>query len=230
MISTFLDAAAILAGGLIGLLAKNRIRKKLTDAIMIGIGLFTVYTGITGLTKGVNALVYLLAVVFGGVSGTALGMDDRIGVLAKKVQDKMSKGEEENRFASGFTGFMIISGVGAFTIVASFNAGMGDHTMMYTKCVMDFVVAMAMAASLGTGVLFGAIPVILYEAILVLFAGTLTPLMSETMIEAFSCTGAILTVAIGLNVAGISDIKVVNYIPALVYAPLLALLAGCIHL
>lgn len=225
MISTAINAAAILAGGLIGLLVKHNIRENISDAIMIGIGLFTVYTGITGLTKGINALVYLLAIVLGGVTGTAMRIDERITLLAKKVQHKLSEGSEDSSFASGVTGFLVISGVGAFTIVASVNAGLGDNTMMYTKCVMDFVVSMAMASSLGAGVLFGAIPVILYEVILVISAGALSPLLNDTMIEAFSCTGAILTVAIGLNVAKISDFKVVNYIPSLVYAPLLAYLA-----
>lgn len=225
MIAVLVNAGTIIIGSLIGLLIKNNIKKSITDAIMIAIGLFTVYMGITGLASEVNSIVYLLALVFGGVIGTLLNLEDNINKFALKVQKKLSKGDEENRFASGFVGFFIISCVGAYTIVASFNCAVGDYTMMLTKAVMDFVVSMAMASSLGIGVMFAVVPTILYETVFVLFSGAISTIMSEAMVSALSCMGAILTVAIGLNVAKVTKFKVVNYIPSLVLAPLFAFLA-----
>lgn len=220
-----INAATILIGSTVGMIIRNNVRKSMTDAIMIGIGLFTVYMGITGLTSGVNALVYLLALVLGGVTGTALQIEERIDKLSVKIQSKLTKDGTEDRFAAGLAGFFIISCSGAYTIVACFNTSLGNNAMLYTKAVMDLVVSMAMAASLGAGVLLAGVPIILYECILVGFAGALTPVMSEAMTEAVTCMGAILTIAIGANVAGVSRFKVMNYVPSLVLAPLFAFLA-----
>lgn len=226
MIAILINAAAIAAGSLIGLCIKSRIRKTVTDAILTGIGFFTVYLGIAGIAGAegkADQLVYLLSVTLGGAIGTVLKIDERIDALALKAQHSLSDGEE-NRFASGLTGFFLMSFVGAYTLVACFNAGLGDNAMLYTKAVMDLIVSMAMAASLGIGVLFAGVPIVLCEAVLVCFSGYLSSVWSEAMIEAFSCTGAILTLAIGANVAGVTRFKVVNYVPALLFAPLLAYL------
>lgn len=222
MVAVLVNAVTVMLGSTVGLLIKNNLKKSITDAILIGIGLFTVYMGVTGLTVGLNSLVYLLALVIGGVAGTALKIEERIERLGLRIQNKLSKGDAENRFAEGLTGFFIMSCSGAFTVLACFQAGLGNHTMLYTKAAMDLVVSMAMAASLGAGVMLAGVPIVLYEVILVAFSGALAPLLNETVTEAISCTGAILTLAIGLNVAGISKFKVMNYIPALVLAPLFA--------
>ena len=230
MTAILINAAAIAAGSLIGLCIKSRIDKTVTDAILTGIGFFTVYIGIAGLAGAegtVDQLVYLLSVTLGGALGTVLKIDARIDRFALKVQHRFSDGEE-NRFASGLTGFFLMSFVGAYTLVACFNAGLGDNTMLYTKAVMDLIVSMAMAASLGIGVLFAGVPIVLCELVLVCFSGYLSSVWSASVIEAFSCTGAILTLAIGTNVAGVTEFKVVNYVPALVFAPLFAFLFGLI--
>jgi len=224
MISIAVNIAAIVLGSLIGLTVKNSLRKSITDAVMVGIGLFTVYLGITGLKSEVSSIVYLLAIIFGGAIGTSLKIDEGVDRFADRVQTRLIRDGEESRFAEGFTGFFIMSCVGAYTLVASFNAGLGDGTMMYTKAVMDFIVSMAMASTLGVGVLFAGIPIILFECILALLASSLSAALSDSVIEAFSCMGAILTLAIGTNVAGVTKFKVVNYTPSLIFAPLLAAL------
>lgn len=224
MTGILVNAITLLIGSTVGMVIKSNIKKSITDAIMVGIGFFTVYIGLTGLSSGINAIVYLLAIILGGVIGTALQIEEGIDRLALKIQNKLAKGDEEKRFAEGFSSFFIMSATGAFTIIACFNAGLGDNTMLYTRSVMDLIVSMAMASTFGVGVLFAGIPIILYELILVCFSGALAPVLSDTMIEAISCMGAILTVAIGTNVAGVTKFKVVNYIPALLLAPLFAFL------
>lgn len=220
-----INACTIALGSTIGLLIKNNIPKRITDAVLTAIGLFTVYIGITGLKTGVSSIVYLLALTLGVAVGTALKLEERVEKLGQSLQKKLSRGGED-RFAEGLTGFFIMSCAGAFTIVACFNAGLGDMTGLYTKSAMDFIVSMALAASLGVGVLCAGVPIVLYELILVGFSTALSPLLSETAVEAVSCAGAVLTVAIGLNVAGISRFKILNLVPALVLAPLFAVLLG----
>ena len=226
MTALLINAVTIAAGSLIGLLIKSRLSRNVTDTIMVGIGFFTVYIGISGIAGAegsVSSIVYLLSVTLGGVIGAVLKIDEKIDKAALKVQNLLTK-DGENHFATGFTGFFIISFVGAFTLIASFNAGLGDNTMLITKSVMDLIVSMAMAASLGIGVLFAGIPILLCELALVCFAAFLSSVLSAPMIEAFSCMGSILTIAIGTNVTGITDFKVVNYLPALLIAPLLVCL------
>jgi len=226
MLAIIINAVAIVFGSLIGLLIKSNIKKAVTDAIMVGIGLFTMYIGIIGLSGGVNAIVYLLAIIIGGVIGTLLKLDERTDKFALKIQEKLTKKDGENCFAIGFTSFFVISCVGAYTIVASFNVGLGDNTMLYTKAAMDFIVSLTMASTLGIGVLFAGIPIILYETALICFSSFLSGILSNPMIEAFSCMGAILTIAIGISVAGIKHFKVVNYVPSLLLAPLIAYIFG----
>jgi uncharacterized membrane protein YqgA involved in biofilm formation len=105
---------------------------------------------------------------------------------------------------------------------------MGDNTMLYIKAVLDLVVSMTMAAAMGFGVVLSIIPMLIYQGLLILCSGLLSPLLSESMITAMSCTGAVITVAIGTNMIGATDLKPVNYIPAIIFAPLLQYIADLI--
>jgi len=228
MLAIIINALTIICGSLIGLLVKKRTNDAVSGAVMTAIGLFTIYIGISGFSNGVNAVVYLLSIVLGGLIGTLLDFEGRVEKAALIIQYRLSAAvsndDGENRFAMALTSFFVISCVGAYTLLAAFNAGLGDNTMLYTKAVMDFAVSLVMAASLGIGVLFAVIPIILFEILLVSFSSFLSGVMSSCMIEAFSCMGSILTFAIGIDVAGIKKIKVINYVPALLFAPIIAYL------
>lgn len=107
------------------------------------------------------------------------------------------------------------------TIVGSLNSGLkGDHTMIFTKSVLDLFSSMMLSASLGIGVIFAAIFVFVFQGGIVLLAGVLEPLLSDSAIAEITCVGSLMILALGLNLTGISKFKVANYLPALLFAPL----------
>lgn len=221
MTGLLIDVASIITGSLIGLLLKKGISKKISDAMMIGIGLCVVYMGITGLTGDVGTILLLFSVIIGTLIGTAIDIDARINALGLMLEKRLVKEEADNKFAKGFVTYTILSCTGAYTIMASLNAGLGDNSMLYTKAIIDLSVSMMLASTLGLGVMFSAIVVFVYQGALVLFSGGLSPLLSDEMIGAFSCVGALLTIPLGTNMMGLTDIKIANYIPAIFAAPVL---------
>ena len=216
----FVDAGSIVAGSLIGLLLQKGISKKISDAIMIGIGLCVVYMGISGLTKDVGTILLLFSVIIGTLIGTAVDIDGKVNAFGLFLERKFAK-KEDDRFAKGFVTYTILSCTGAYTIMASLNAGLGDSAMLYTKAIIDFSVAMMLSSTLGIGVMFSCISVSAFQGVLALFSGALSPLLSEQMIGAFSCVGALLTIPIGTNMMGVTDIKIANYLPAVFAAPVI---------
>lgn len=221
MTGLLIDVASIITGSLIGLLLKKGISRKISDAIMIGIGLCVVYMGITGLTGDVGTILLLFSVIIGTLIGTAIDIDARINAFGLMLEKRLVKEEEDDKFAKGFVTYTILSCTGAYTIMASLNAGLGDNSMLYTKAIIDLSVSMMLASTLGLGVMFSAIVVFVYQGALVLFSGGLSPLLSDEMIGAFSCVGALLTIPLGTNMMGLTDIKIANYIPAIFAAPVL---------
>lgn len=221
MTGLLIDVASIITGSLIGLLLKKGISRKISDAIMIGIGLCVVYMGITGLTGDVGTILLLFSVIIGTLIGTAIDIDARINAFGLMLEKRLVKDEEDDKFAKGFVTYTILSCTGAYTIMASLNAGLGDNSMLYTKAIIDLSVSMMLASTLGLGVMFSAIVVFVYQGALVLFSGGLSPLLSDEMIGAFSCVGALLTIPLGTNMMGLTDIKIANYIPAIFAAPVL---------
>ena len=189
---------------------------------MIGIGLCVAYMGITGLTSDVGTILLLFSIIVGTLIGTAIDIDARINALGLRLEKKLVKEESGSKFAQGFVTYTILSCTGAYTIMASLNAGLGDSFMLYTKAVIDLCVSMMLASTLGIGVMFSAIVVFVYQGALVLFSGVLSPLLSDEMIAAFSCVGTLLTIPLGTNMMGVTDIKIANYLPAIIAAPVLA--------
>lgn len=220
MAGLLVDAVSIITGSFIGLLLKKGISKKISDAIMIGIGLCVVYMGITGLTGEVGTILLLSSVIIGTLIGTAIDIDARINALGLMLEKKLVK-EEGSTFAKGFVTYTILSCTGAYTIMASLNAGIGDNAMLYTKAIIDLCVSMMLASTLGIGVMFSTVVVFAYQGALALFSGVLSPLLSDEMIGAFSCVGALLTIPLGTNMMGVTDIKIANYIPAIIAAPVI---------
>lgn len=221
MLIIFLDMFVIIFGSILGLVLRRGVSETISKAVMIGIGLYVVYVGVTGLSSDVNSIAIMLSLILGAVFGTAVNIDGRLNQMGEKLEQKMTRNSGENRLAKGFVTMTMLSCTGAFTFLASVNAGMGNYEMMYTKMVMDLFVAMMLAATLGIGVSFAAVTNFLYQGILALCAKWISPLLVGELLNAFSCVGAILTIPIGTNLVGMSNIKVANYIPAIILAPII---------
>ena len=226
MLGVFVNTAAVLVGGAVGLIVKKGIPKRFSSAIMIGISLCTLYIGISSALQGKNTIVLVASMVLGAVAGTALKIDERLNSLGEKIEKRFSTSNEqtnETSIAQGFVTSSLLFCVGAMAIVGSINSGLNaDHTMLYTKSMLDLIASAMLAVSLGVGVLCSAATVLIYQGALVLLAQLLRPLISSpSLLAEMNCAGSLLIIAIGLNLLGLTKIKVANYLPAIVFAPVI---------
>lgn len=190
---------------------------------MIGIGLCTVYIGISGALKGENTIILIASIVIGCIIGTWIDIDKRINSLGEWIGTRFKASPEgPASIAQGFVTGSLLFCIGAMTIVGSLDAGLsGDNKMLFTKSVLDFISSIMLSVSLGVGVLFSALFVLLFQGSLVLLARLLQPVLTASAVAEITCAGSLLIVALGLNIIGLTKIKVANYLPAIVIAPIL---------
>ena len=194
---------------------------------MTGIALCTVYIGFSGALKGENTIVLIVSMALGAVVGTLLDIDGCLSRLGELVEKKFSKKGGTDRIAQGFITASLLFCVGAMTIVGSLTAGLtGDNEMLYTKSVLDLISASMLSVSLGIGVMFSAAFVLVFQGAIALMAGFLEPVLTAAAINEIICAGSLMILALGLNMLGITKIKVANYLPALVFYPILLRLAA----
>jgi len=222
MIGVLVNVATVLIGSAIGLLCRRGIPERITDAVMTGIGLCTVYIGVSGALTGDNALVAIISMALGAIIGTLLDIDGAINRLGDSVERRFAK-SGEGKIAQGFVTASLLFCVGAMTVVGSLNAGLtGDNELLFTKSTLDFVSSMMLAASLGFGVMLAAAFVFFFQGGIVLLSGFIAPFLNEVAIADMTCVGSLLIIAIGLNIIGITKIKVSDYSPAIFLAPVVS--------
>lgn len=222
MLGTIVNCGAVLLGGALGLLLKKGLPKKLGDAITQGVALIVLYIGISGALKGQNALIATIAMVVGGILGTLLDLDGKVNALAHGLERLLVKQQKPgSTFSEGFVTATLLFCVGAMAVVGSLNSGLtGNHEVLYTKSVLDGVSSIVFASALGGGVLLSALPLLLYQGTLTLLAQVVAPVLSDAVVAEMTCIGSLLIIAIGTNMLKITNIKVMNFVPA-IFLPIL---------
>jgi len=234
MLGTVVNTVAVIVGSLIGLLLHKGIPQRLVQTIMCGIGLCVIGIGISGFLKGDNTLVQVLSVAIGAVIGELLDLDKRVNQLGQWVERKFTKtaqnAEEmpenalENKHGSISEGFVtagLLFCVGSMAIVGSLQSGIsGNHEMLFTKSLLDFISAIVFSASLGVGVMLSAAAVFIYQGAITLLAQFIAPYLTEAVIAEMTAVGSILIIGLGLNLIHATKLKVMNYIPA-IFLPIL---------
>lgn len=224
MYGVLANTLTIVLGSAIGLIFKKYIPKSLGDAVMKALGLCVVYIGISGALKGENTLILIISIVLGTVLGTVLKLEDRLNDFANKLQKKFKKSSSDSSFAQGFVSSTLLFCVGAMAVVGSLQAGLtGDNQMLYTKSALDGASSIIFASTFGAGTFFSAITVFLYQGAITLLSGFLSPLLSEACINEMTCVGSVLIIGIGLNMLGITKLKIMDYLPA-VFIPVIIFL------
>lgn len=231
MIGVLVNTIAVLVGSTLGLRLKKGIPERLTNAVMIGIGLCSMYIGIDGALQGENTLVLIVSMVLGAIVGTALDLDGKIQTLGELIERKFQREDPgagaKLSLAQGFVTASLLFCVGSMTIVGSLNAGIsGDNQMLFTKSLLDLISSIMLAASLGLGVLLSAAFVLVFQGALVLLATVIAPFLTDAAIAELTCCGSVLILAIGFNLAGLARFKVADYLPALLFVPFLTWAAG----
>lgn len=223
MLGVLVNTATVILGGLIGLLFKKGIPERFTDSIMTGIGLCTVYIGISGALQGQNILILIISIVVGSIIGTGIDVDQHINHLGQWLGNRFKKSEDNSpSVAEGFVTGCLFFCIGAMTVVGSLNAGLtGDNEMLFTKSLLDFIASAMLSVSLGIGVLFSAAFVFTFQGSIVMLARFLQPILTDAAILEITSAGSLMILALGLNIMGITKIKVANYLPAIVVAPIL---------
>ncbi len=218
MLGTIINTIAVLLGAAIGLIMKKGLSEKLADTVMKGLGLCTLYLGISGSLQGENSMILIISMVIGALIGQALDLDDKINRLGRWLEGKFkSKNGESVSIAQGFVTASLLFCVGAMTIVGSLQAGLtGDYSMLLNKSILDFVSSIIFASTLGVGVFFSAIFVLVYQGAITLFAQWLSPVLSnESVVNEMTCVGSVIIIGLALNMLGITKLKVMNYVPAI---------------
>ena len=222
MLGVFVNVITVLIGSGIGLLFRKGIPQRVSNAVMIGLGACTLYIGISGSLCGENVLILIGAIVLGAITGTLLDVDGAINKLAGKVEQRFSKNGENVSVAQGLVTATLLFCVGSMTVTGSLQAGLtGDNTVLITKATLDLVSSMMLASTLGVGVMLASVSVLVIQGGLVLLAGVISPFLGASAVNEMTCAGSLLIIMIGTNLMGITKIKVADFLPAIIFAPVI---------
>ena len=222
MLGVLVNVIAVAIGSFLGLMFKKGIPERVNNSVMTGLGACIVYIGISGALCGENVLILIASVVLGAITGTLLNIDGAVNKLAEKTESMFKRDGKNVSIAEGMVTATLLFCIGSMTVTGSIQAGLtGDNTILFTKATLDFVSSMMLASSLGFGVLLSSVSVLVIQGGLVLLAGLVSPFMSAVAINEMTCAGSLLIVMIGTNMMGITKIKVADFLPAILYAPII---------
>ena len=179
------------------------------------------YIGVDGMLAGENTLVAILSIAIGAIFGELLQLDEHMHQLGDWVERKFGGKGSKTSLSDGFVTASLLFCVGAMAIMGALDSGLtGDHSTLYAKALLDGIISVVYASTLGIGVALSAIPIFLYQGAIALGASFLAPYLTEAVILEMKCVGSILILGLSLNMLGLTKIKVMNYVPA-VFLPIL---------
>ncbi len=223
LLGTLVNVATVIAGSVVGLLFKAKLPPRLGAIAFQGIGLFTLFLGFTMAAKTKNLLVLIFAIVLGAITGELADIERHLTRLGDWLKRRLRLGGE--RFAEGMVAAFLLFCMGSMTVLGAIEEGLGGRpNLLVAKSVLDGFASIALAATLGVGVAFSVLPLLVYQGGLTILAATLGGALSETVVNEMSAAGGLLLVGLGINILEIKKLRVLNMLPALVYAALLAAL------
>ena len=216
---TLLNAATVLIGGLLGTALGDRLPAGLRENVVRGVGLFTLAMGVKFAIETSNLLFMLGAMVLGGVVGSLVGVDARLNQLGASLQHRFARGTTST-VAEAFVTAAIVFCVGPLTFLGSIQNGLtGDASLLSVKSVLDGFTAVALAATLGWGVLLTIPLILVYQGGLALGASLFVGLLSDLQLREMSAVGGLLIIGVGLKLLAIRDVKVADFLPAIIVSP-----------
>ena len=237
LVGTFINVAAVITGSLVGLFFHARLPKRLTTVAFQSIGLFTLFIGFTMAAKTKSLLVLVFSIVLGAITGELLDIDrllnrfgewlrkrlERKGIHHQDTKAQSGESPGRSRFAEGLVTAFLLFCMGSMTVLGAIEEGLGGRpNLLAAKSVLDGFASLALAASLGIGVLFSVIPLLIYQGGLTLLAGSLHAVMSDAIVNEVSAAGGLILIGLGITILEIKQLRVLNMLPALVFAGVLA--------
>jgi len=230
MTGTFLNIATVIMGGVIGLIFGARIPDKLKATVIAGMGLFTAAMGMQMFMKTENPLIVLGALLIGTLLGEWMRIEDGLQNLGGILEQRFAKAEDDgsNKFVRGFLTASLLFCVGPMTILGSIQDGLtGDYNLLAVKSVLDGFAALAFTSTLGVGVMFSTVVILVYQGGISLLAAQLNAVVTPSMMNELTATGGVILVGLAISsLLEIKKIRVGNMLPGLLIAPLILWVLG----
>jgi uncharacterized membrane protein YqgA involved in biofilm formation len=221
LLGTLINVGAVVVGSLVGVFFHARLPKRLTTIAFQGIGLFTLFIGFTMAAKTKHLLILIFAIVLGAITGELAGLETHLNRFGDWIKARTKS--KSARFTEGMVTAFLLFCMGSMTVLGAIEEGLGGRpNLLAAKSVLDGFASLALAASLGIGVLFSVIPLLIYQGGLTLLAGSLHAVMSDIVVNEVSAAGGLILIGLGITILEIKRLKVLNMLPALVFAGVLA--------
>ena len=228
-LGSLINATAIVVGAGIGMLLGDRLPGRMRESVFQGLGLCTMAIGLGMTLKSHNPLYVIGSILVGIILGEAMDLEGRInrgGEALKRVLRSRNGG-----FTEGFVSSTLLFCIGSMAIIGPLNEGLsGDRSIVLTKTMLDFFASIAFGAVYGSGVMASALPLLIYQGSITLFAEGIRPYLNDNIRAELEATGGIAIMGIGFNLLGLLKIRLSNFLPALIVVVLLCLFAKWIHL
>jgi uncharacterized membrane protein YqgA involved in biofilm formation len=225
MLATVINALAIVAGSFIGILLKKGLSKRFEAAIFTAAGITSLVIGIQMAIKTSHVLALALALILGGLLGTAIKIEDAVLSLGERLKNRFARNEKNGSFAEGFLSASVLYCSGAMAIIGSFKAGTeGDFSLLLTKSILDGTLSVLFASAMGIGVAFSALSVLGYQGILTLISIWVKPYVSDLMLAELTGIGGALVIMIGIGLLDLKKLKTGDFIPSLLFTILFVIL------
>lgn len=224
LFGTIVNSLAVLAGGTIGLLVNKGLSTRLAGAVMNALALCVLAIGMSGLSESSNILITVLSMVLGALVGEGLDLNEKIHRLGHAMERRFQTPGSQVSLSEGVVTASLLFCVGAMAIVGSLQSGLsGNHATLFAKSLIDGISAIVLASSLGVGVLLASGIVFLYQGSITLFANILAPLLTDSVIGEMTAVGSLLIIGLAFNMLKMTDLKIMNYSPAVFFPILLSL-------
>ncbi len=236
-LGTIVDALAIVAGALIGRFAGKALPDRVQKTLLSACGVMTLFIGIGGVMqhmlvvtqsgiKTQGTMMMILSLIAGSVLGGIIDLEGKLEKFGVYLKEKSGNADDAS-FVNAFVTASLTVCIGAMAIVGSIEDGIyADHSILFTKSILDFVIIIAMASALGIGTAFSAIPVAILQGVVTLLARLAAPLMTDQAMSNLSYVGAALITCVGINLIFPRKVSVANMLPSLIFAVILAFIPG----
>ncbi len=213
---TLINVVAVAAGCLVGRWAGRFLSARMRETLMIGLGLAVLLIGLQLALQSRQIMIVIGSLIFGGMIGEGLGLENRLEQFGQRLQQRFSG---MGRIAEGFVTASLLYCVGAMAIMGALQDGLGGPpTILYAKAALDGVASVALTSTLGIGVLFSILPLLVYQGGITLAAGLAETVLTEPVITEMNAVGGLLIVAISLDLMGVRRLPVGNMLPAVFVA------------
>lgn len=224
LLGTIVNGLLIILGTFLGKLF-HRISEDMKHSVMNVIGLAVIVLGLQMGFKSDNFLIVIFSLVIGTVIGELFALEKKLNSVGHWLENKMGS-KSHGSISEGFVTATLIFVIGAMAVIGALDSGIrGDHDVLYTKAIIDGFTSIILTSTLGIGVLFSAIPVVLYQGIIAMFATQIDRFVPQALMDSFivemTATGGVMIFAIGLNLVGITKIRVANLLPGIVVTGLI---------